>query len=62
MFENQNKKWYKDLTRISKFLLSFSFDLEKMNENNYRKTDEIFKLRSEISQLKTKLNEKGLQT
>lgn len=51
LLENQEKKWYKDLTKVRNFLTVLIYDLEKMNEMNHRKTDEIFRLKAEIEKL-----------
>lgn len=50
--ENQNKKFYKELVECRNISQVMVFEIEKMNEMNFRKTKEIFRLNAELAKVK----------
>lgn len=51
----QNKEWYKEIDKSCDILLSLLVGIENIFEIKNIKSEENFKLRSEIAQLKSKL-------
>lgn len=52
LITNQKKKFYKDLQKVRNIMLVEKIKISNLYELKNRKTNEIFKLRAEISKLK----------
>ena len=52
LITNQKKKFYKDLQKVRNIMMVEMYKIANLYELKNRKTNEIFKLRAEISKLK----------